>query len=114
MDATALSGSVTDWLRQRAPPAPHMPGGVPAAGGGRGDLVALLAANSAAYAVAVHALARLGAVLMPLNTRLAPAELAFQLQDAAARHLVPAAAHFDVVTELGGELPSVRLHRLAE
>jgi len=136
MDATALSGSVPDWLRQRAASTPDrlalvtadaslsfaaldraadaMTGGLHAAGVARGQLVALLAANSAAYAVAVHALARLGAVLMPLNTRLAPAELAFQLQDAAARHLVADAAHFDVVTELGGELPSVRLHRLEE
>src|SRR3989304_852246 len=95
VEGHGLSGSVPDWLRQRGRPPPPPP-------------------PSPASAAPAPALARLGAVLLPLNTRLAPAELAFQLQDAAARHLVADAAHFDVVTELGGELPSVRLHRLAE
>ncbi|MGN6675006.1 MAG: AMP-binding protein, partial [Thermomicrobiales bacterium] len=52
-----------------------------AAGVVAGDRVALLARNSPAFVVTVHALGRLGAVLAPLNARLAPEELAWQLAD---------------------------------
>ncbi|WP_052888918.1 o-succinylbenzoate--CoA ligase [Thermogemmatispora carboxidivorans] len=47
-----------------------------------GSRVALLAANSPAYVACVHALTRLQAILVPLNTRLSEAELSWQLQDA--------------------------------
>ncbi len=50
-----------------------------------GDRVALLGANSAAFLVSYFAAARAGLIATPLNTRLAPAELAFILQDAGAR-----------------------------
>ncbi len=57
-------------------------------GVGTGDRVALLLPNSAAFAIATHATMRLGAVLLPLNVRLTPNELAWQLNDAGARVLV--------------------------
>jgi O-succinylbenzoic acid--CoA ligase len=44
-----------------------------------GDFVAALLPNSLAYVCLVHALARLGAVLVPLNTRLTAAELQWQI-----------------------------------
>lgn len=44
-----------------------------------GDFVAALLPNSPLYVCLVHALARLGAVLVPLNTRLTPAELQWQI-----------------------------------
>jgi O-succinylbenzoic acid--CoA ligase len=47
-----------------------------------GSRVALLAANSPAYVACVHALTRLRAILVPLNTRLSETELGWQLQDA--------------------------------
>lgn len=47
-----------------------------------GDRVALLARNGPAFVATVHALGRLRAILVPLNTRLAPAELAWPLGDA--------------------------------
>ncbi|MBX5449432.1 o-succinylbenzoate--CoA ligase [Thermogemmatispora sp.] len=47
-----------------------------------GSRVALLAANSPAFVACVHALTRLRAILVPLNTRLSEAELSWQLQDA--------------------------------
>ncbi len=53
-----------------------------------GERVALLLRNGAGFALLVHALIRRRAVLVPLNTRLAPAEIAFQLADAEARLLV--------------------------
>ena len=47
--------------------------------------MAVLAGNSGAFVRAVHAIARLGATLLPLNIRLTPAELAWQVRDAGAR-----------------------------
>jgi O-succinylbenzoic acid--CoA ligase len=55
--------------------------------------VALLGWNSTAYAAVVHAAARVGAVLLPLNARLSPEEMAWQLVDARATHLVYDPAH---------------------
>ncbi len=72
LDARASALAV--WLRDR--------GVVP------GDTVAILGANSLVYAVAVHAVARLEATLVPLNARLTGDELAWLLSDAAARLLL--------------------------
>jgi O-succinylbenzoic acid--CoA ligase len=52
------------------------------------DRVALLLGNSPAAVELVHAVPRLGATLVPLNTRLAAAEQVFQLGDVGARLLV--------------------------
>ncbi|MDR7483187.1 MAG: o-succinylbenzoate--CoA ligase [Armatimonadota bacterium] len=53
-----------------------------------GDHVAVLLRNGSAYAAVVFGLARLRAVLVPLNTRLAAPELAWQLADSGARWLI--------------------------
>lgn len=55
---------------------------------GDGDRVALVAANGMPCVAVVHALIRLGAILVPLNTRLAPAELIWQTQDVRADWLI--------------------------
>jgi o-succinylbenzoate---CoA ligase len=47
-----------------------------------GQHVGLRAPNGAGFAVAVHALMRLGAVLVPINTRLTPGEVDWQRADA--------------------------------
>lgn len=59
-----------------------------AAGVERGDRVALLLANRTAYLELVFAAARLGAVALPVNTRLAPPEVREILDDAEPRALV--------------------------
>jgi len=66
----------------------------------RGDCVALLTANDIAFAEILFASARIGALLIPLNYRLNPAELADILSDASAcclfaqdRYLDPLLAH---------------------
>jgi o-succinylbenzoate---CoA ligase len=106
----ALSGITPDWLRQRALSTPERPAvissvgtqtfkelddsvevmteGLLAQGVKRGELIALLAANSALWGSAVHAVARAGCVLVPLNLRLAEAEMAWQLQDCGAAGLL--------------------------
>jgi O-succinylbenzoic acid--CoA ligase len=81
-------------------------------------VVALLSGNSTPFVVAVHAVSRLGAVLMPLNLRLTPAELAYQLRDSGARHLlatdrVRAHGHAPLqASELAKDIPGLTLHDL--
>lgn len=57
-------------------------GGLRARDVGRGDRVGLLGENSAAYAVAFFGVVRLGAVAVPLNTRLPDETLRFIADDA--------------------------------
>jgi long-chain acyl-CoA synthetase len=57
-------------------------------GVGRGDRVAILAANSAQYIEAYLAIPAAGFVIVPLNTRHAEAELRYALQDANATVLL--------------------------
>lgn len=54
----------------------------------RGDRVAILSLNRPDYLVLLYACARLGAILVPLNWRLAVAEQLFILSDAGAKVLV--------------------------
>ncbi len=53
-----------------------------------GDIVAALLPNGLPYVCLIHALARLGAVLVPLNTRLTPTELRWQLEHVGAKWLM--------------------------
>jgi fatty-acyl-CoA synthase len=62
----------------------------------RGDRVAILSQNHPDYLALLYACARLGAMLVPLNWRLATPELLFILADADARLLV-AGGGFDTV-----------------
>ncbi|MEU0264672.1 long-chain fatty acid--CoA ligase [Nocardioides sp. NPDC006303] len=85
--------------------------GLRARGVAAGDRVAFLGLNSIELAVTLFATARLGAVFLPLNTRLAPPELAWILTDAEPALLVHAddfdeAVSSDAVAALG--LPSHR------
>ncbi len=52
------------------------------------DHVAVLMPNCLAYVCLIHAVARLGAVLVPLNTRLTESELAWQLEHVEANWLI--------------------------
>jgi fatty-acyl-CoA synthase len=64
---------------------------------GRGDRVAFLGLNSIELVETMFATAKLGAVFLPLNTRLAPPETAYILTDSGAKLLIMAAG-FDGVT----------------
>jgi fatty-acyl-CoA synthase len=76
-------------------------------GVGRGDRVAILSLNRPDYLVLLYACARLGAMLVPLNWRLAVAEQLFILSDAGARMLVLEQAFAGVVPELERSLPEI-------
>jgi O-succinylbenzoic acid--CoA ligase len=80
-----------------------------AAGVGVQSRVALLAANGLAYVACVHALSHLGAVLVPLNTRLTTAELRWQIEDVRAMLLVSDASMADLARELDLALPRALL-----
>jgi fatty-acyl-CoA synthase len=74
-------------------------------GVGRGDRVAILSLNRPDYLVLLYACARLGAMLVPLNWRLAVAEQLFILADAGAKVLVLEQAFADVIPELERRMP---------
>jgi O-succinylbenzoic acid--CoA ligase len=100
----------TDWLRARAEASPQatalviggrswrfaeldalasrLCGHLRADGLDAGDHVGVLMPNSLATVIHVFALAQLGAVLVPLNTRLTAAELAWQIERADCARLV--------------------------
>lgn len=50
-----------------------------------GDRVAVMGANSDVFVIAYYALLKLGVITVPTNVRLAPPELAYQLEDAQSR-----------------------------
>jgi len=130
-----LSGPTTDWLRQRTESMPtrlallsgqtrlsfvdldaltDATAARLSAGIRRQQVVALLAGNSIAYVQAVHAIARIGAVLLPLNVRLSPHELVWQLRGAGARAVLIDEANEGVAQYISRELPALRLISLSE
>ncbi len=81
------------------------------AGVGKGDRVALLLANRSAYLEVVFAAARLGAIAVPINTRLAPPEVAQLLDDcrpAALLHETELAGLVDRALAAARQAPSFR------
>lgn len=67
---------------------------------GAGDVVAILAKNSVEYFVFEVACIKLGAVMLPLNWRLAVPELLFILNDSGAKGLVYDNEFTDIIPEL--------------
>ena len=72
--------------------------GLAARGISRGDRVAFLGLNSIALVETMFATAKLGAVFLPLNTRLAPPETAWILADSGAKLLIWAPGFEQVVS----------------
>ena len=75
----------------------------------RGDRVAILSLNHPDYLVLLYACARLGAMLVPLNWRLAVPEQVFILRDASVKVLVVEEGFAAVVAPLKQALPDVRI-----
>lgn len=78
-------------------------------GVGRGDRVAILSLNRPDYLVLLYACARLGAMLVPLNWRLAAAEQLFILSDAGAKVVMLEEAFSGMLAELGQTAPGTSL-----
>ncbi len=75
----------------------------------RGDRVAYLGPNHPAYLETLFATGGLGAVFVPLNTRLAAPEIAYQLTDSGSAVLIHAPEQTDTVDRIRDENP-VRHH----
>ncbi len=69
--------------------------------------VAVLANNGLEYVATVHALIRLGAILVPLNIRLTEEELRWQLHDVHATHLVNTVRYEPLASKLAQLLPEL-------
>ncbi|MDQ0189113.1 long-chain fatty acid--CoA ligase [Alicyclobacillus cycloheptanicus] len=87
-----------------------------ARGVAHGDRVAIMGANSDMFVIAYYALLKLGAITVPTNVRLAPPELAFQLEDAGTQLILHDAALQSVVSAAlqyvassGGEVQALTL-----
>ena len=74
-----------------------------------GDRVAYLGDNHPAFVETLFASARLGAIFLPLNTRLSVPEIAFQLADSQASMLIAAAALEPVAAGASAALPIRRM-----
>ncbi len=85
----------------------RLAGGLAGLGIGRGDRVAILSLNGDRYWEAMYAIPGLGAVMVPLNTRLAPPEIAFMLADSGAKAIIVDDAFAAVPGQLAGRMGDV-------
>ncbi|MGX5715436.1 o-succinylbenzoate--CoA ligase [Arthrobacter sp. MAHUQ-56] len=87
-----LSGTRTLTYEELAERSDRLANALRNRGVAKGDRVAYLGENHPSFVETFFACGLLGAIFVPLNTRLAPPELQFQLQDSGARLLVNAGA----------------------
>jgi fatty-acyl-CoA synthase len=83
-----------------------------AQGASRGERVALLLDNSPFYLELLFACAKIGAILVPLNTRLTPPELEYILGDCSPRVMVHGSRFADTVRALRPETTAALCHQL--
>lgn len=121
-EALVANGERIDFERLRARSL-DVARGLVASGIRRGDHVAICAGNSVEWAVLFHGIARVGAVCVPVNTRLTPGEIRMQLERSDARLLITVdsllkidfvAVMGEVCPGLDTGLPSPDLPRLAD
>ena len=77
-------------------------------GVGEGDRVALLLGNGLPLVILVHALSRIGAILVPFNTRLTHAEVRWQIVDVRASLLIYDQFNAASALAAGHDLPGFR------
>lgn len=82
-------------------------GGLGEAGVQSGDRVAILALNSDRYFELLYAIPWLGAVMMPVNSRLASPEIRYVLEDSGARVLFVDGAMQAHAAALAGQMPTI-------
>ena len=85
----------------------RLAGALTSLGLARGDRVAILDWNTHRYLEAYYACAHAGFAFIPLNSRLAPRELRYVLQDSDARALLVAEPFLPLYDEVAGGLPSL-------
>jgi long-chain acyl-CoA synthetase len=73
----------------------------------KGDRVALLLGNCIPFAVSYFGIVRLGAVVVPLNTRYKGAELSYELNDSGAKALIAEPQFYEGLEPLRNELATI-------
>lgn len=73
-----------------------------------GDRVAILSLNNLEYLVCIGAVAKLGAVLVPINFRLQPSEISFMLEDSEARLLLVQPSFLQAIEGIQDSLPALQ------
>src|ERR1700757_3901261 len=87
----------------------HLAGALRQAGVQPGDRVAFLSTNCHRLLEAYYGVLEAGAVLLPLNIRLAPNELAYILNDAGAKILFVEKQFLGLVESFHKDIPSVKM-----
>jgi fatty-acyl-CoA synthase len=72
-----------------------------------GDRVAYIAPNTCAQLESFYAVPQIGAVLVPLNYRLAPSDFAYLIQHSGSRVVCAHPDYLDAVDSIRGEIPGV-------
>jgi O-succinylbenzoic acid--CoA ligase len=112
-DALALVTAEGRWsYGELERDAARVAAGLAARGVAPGDNVAALLPNDATFVMAIHALARLGAVLVPLNARLTAEELAWQVQRVGAWSILCSEATAELAARAGGQARRIRVDEL--
>src|SRR5881392_3833504 len=73
-----------------------------------GDRVAYIAPNTHAQLESFYAVPQIGAVLVPINYRLAPADFAYLIQHSGARLVCAHADYLDAIDSIRAETPRVQ------
>ena len=94
--------------RETADRIARLAGGLRAIGLDKGERVAILAQNSDRYFELLFAAPAAGGITVPLNTRLAPPEIAYMLDDSGATLLCIDAAMAPALAALQGRMGRVR------
>jgi long-chain acyl-CoA synthetase len=101
-------GGVSRCWREVVDRVARFAGALQGLGLARGDRVAILALNGARYFEALFAVPWAGGAAVPINTRLAPPEIAYILADSGARILLLDDAFLPVLTALGASVGGLR------
>jgi len=107
-----IDGSPTLSYQQLEDKVARLAGGLRAHGVGTGTRVAALMPNKPAYPITYLAAARLGAIIVPLNTALTTRELAYALNDAGATYAIVDAGHLGGLQSALKEVPKISPNRV--
>jgi O-succinylbenzoate-CoA ligase len=108
----AVMGGHAVTYRQMAEWSAALAGGLRERGVGAGDVVGLLSYNNIEFLATIFAANYVGAIAMPVNWRLAAAELRFILEHSGARALVCDEALVDLANEATKDMDSLRRVRV--
>ena len=102
-----VDGDVSATYRELADRCRRLAGALQASGVGLGDRVALLMANGHRYLECYFAIPGMGAVMVPLNNRLAIPEFRYILEDAGVHTLIADETYENLAVELASSVKQV-------